>query len=103
MMMLACSLFIFIQWVVVAHTQLLWYRCILSPLIVIWLLIVLVSILGLISFHINLIIQAKTTNEFLKPLKTDTYTSPMHKISYLYTTSTLLKPMWVHENESDEV
>ena len=92
-MILSSSLVLFLQWFLLARGQLMWFRCIVIPLISLWLLVVLISLVSLISFHVRLIYLNKTTNEFLKAFKNEAK-GPMYERSFSLYLPTLLSPMW---------
>ena len=95
LLILSCSVVLFVQWYLVAHSQFMWFRCIVIPIVSIWLLMVVISLVSLITFHLRLIFIRKTTNEFLKPNKLEeTESGPMHKRSYFILLPTLLPPLW---------
>lgn len=70
-----------------------WFRCIVIPVMSLWLLVVFISLASLITFHLRLIYLHKTTNEFLKASKAECK-GPMHGKSYSLYLPTLLPPMW---------
>jgi hypothetical protein len=103
---LAVSTYVIVLWAEGVHTDKVYIRDTVSPLLCSWSLIVFLLVGALLVFHIFLITRGQTTNEFLRGVKIDKDRAGCSNIFLVCCSSapkSKLLPMWERPSEEDPI
>jgi hypothetical protein len=103
---LAVSTYVIVLWAEGVHTDMVYIRDTVSPLLCSWSLIVFLLVGALFVFHIFLITRGQTTNEFLRGVKIDKDRAGCSNIFLVCCSSvpeSKLLPMWERPSEEDPI
>jgi palmitoyltransferase ZDHHC9/14/18 len=100
------SSYVIVLWAEGVHSDLVFIRDTVSPLLCSWSLIVTGLVGALLVFHIFLIFRGQTTNEFLRGLKVDKDSGGcenLFRICCSPVSKSNLLPMWERPNAEDDI